>query len=129
MIFSFGISMAIKVQHLGIHPWDVLNVGLYDLVGLTIGTWAIIISFLLIVVSWILDKSYIKIGTFLNAFLVGLFVDLFLWLDFLPAASYSWGDIFIIEGGFVVIGIGAGVYIETADASGPRDGFMLSIDD
>src|SRR5699024_3069047 len=73
---------------------------------------AIIISFLLIVVSWILDKSYIKIGTFLNAFLVGLFVDLFLWLDFLPAASYSWVDIFIIAGGIVVMGIGGGVYNE-----------------
>src|SRR5699024_6737185 len=126
MIFSFGISMAIKVQHLGIHPWDVLNVGLYDLVGLTIGTWAIIISFLLIVVSWILDKSYIKIGTFLNAFLVGLFVDLFLWLDFLRAASYSWGDIFIIAGGIVVMGIGGGVYNASGVGSGRRDGFILS---
>lgn len=129
MIFSFGITMAIKVQHLGIHPWDVLNVGLYDLVGLTIGTWAIIISFLLIVVSWILDKSYIKIGTFLNAFLVGLFVDFFLWLDFLPAASYSWSDIFIIAGGIVVMGIGGGVYNAAGVGSGPRDGFMLSIAD
>jgi len=129
MIFSFGISMAIKVQHLGIHPWDVLNVGLYDLVGLTIGTWTIIISFLLIVVSWILDKSYIKIGTFLNAFLVGLFVDLFLWLDILPVASYLWGDIFTITGGIVVMGIGGGVYNAAGVGSGPRDGFMLSIAD
>src|SRR5690625_4548567 len=118
MIFSFGISMAIKVQHLGIHPWDVLNVGLYDLVGLTIGTWTIIISFLLIVVSWILDKSYIKIGTFLNAFLVGLFVDLFLWLDILPVASYLWGDIFTITGGIVVMVIGGGVYREGGVGAG-----------
>lgn len=129
IIFSFGISMAIKVQHLGIHPWDVLNVGLYNLIGLTIGTWAIIISFLLILVSWILDKSYIKIGTFLNAFLVGLFVDLFLWLNLLPTVSYAWLDIVIITGGIVVMGIGGGIYNAAGVGSGPRDGFMLSISD
>lgn len=38
MIFSMGISLTIQVQHLGIHPWDVLTVGLYERFGLTIGT-------------------------------------------------------------------------------------------
>src|SRR5699024_7793196 len=110
MVFSLGITTAINVQHLGIHPWDVLNVALYDIVGLSIGSWAIIISFVLIIISWILDKRYIKIGTFLNAFLVGIFVDIYMWMDFLPHATHTWIDILIILSGIVIMGIGGGVY-------------------
>src|SRR5699024_7267195 len=129
MIFSLGITIAINVQHLGIHPWDVLNVALFDLVGLSIGSWAIIISFVLIVISWILDKSYIKIGTFLNAVLIGVFVDFYMWLDFLPKATNSWVDIAIIIAGIIVMGLGGGIYNSAGVGSGPRDGFMLSIAD
>jgi len=129
LIFSYGISIAIKVQHVGIHPWDVLNVALFEKVGLSIGSWAIIISVLLIVVSWILDKSYIKLGTFFNAVLVGAFVDFFLWLDILPQAAHGWMDYFIVFIGIIVMGLGGGVYNAAGVGSGPRDGFMLSISD
>ncbi|PAV29645.1 hypothetical protein CIL05_09740 [Virgibacillus profundi] len=129
MVFSFGITVTLKMQHLGVHPWDVLNVAMYEKVGLSIGSWAIIFSIVLIIVSWILDKSYIKIGTFLNAILVGAFVDLFLWLDFLPNASHAWTDILIIIIGIIIMGIGGGLYNSAEVGAGPRDGFMLSISD
>src|SRR5690625_2754117 len=93
-IFSLGISITIKVQHLGLPPWDVLHVALYEKIGLSIGTWTVIIGAILIGVSFILDKSYIKLGTFINAFTVGGFVDFFLWLDFLPNPTFAWLDIF-----------------------------------
>lgn len=129
IIFSFGITVTIYYQHLGLHPWDVLNVAMFEKFGLTIGSWAIIISFLLIVVSWFLDKSYIRIGTFLNAVLVGAFVDLYMWLDFLPNATHTWLDVLFILIGIVIMGIGGGVYNAAGVGSGPRDGFMLSISD
>lgn len=129
MLFSLGISVVIKVQHLGIHPWDVLNIALFEKYGLSIGSWAIIISFVLVVVSFILDKSYIKLGTLFNAILVGAYVDLYLWMDFLPEASYSWTDILIIFLGIVIMGVGGGLYNAAGVGSGPRDGFMLSISD
>lgn len=129
ILFSFGISLTIKVQHLGIHPWDVLNVAFYNNIGLTIGSWAIIFSVLLIAVSWVLDKSYIKLGTFLNAILIGVFVDFFLWIDFLPTASFTWTDILVILAGIVSMGFGGGMYNAAGVGSGPRDGFMLSIAD
>ncbi|MGY0693693.1 YczE/YyaS/YitT family protein [Virgibacillus sp. FSP13] len=129
IFFSLGISTTINVQHLGIHPWDVLNVGLFEMFGFSIGTWNIICGMTLIVVSWILDKSYIKIGTFLNAFLVGSCVDFFLWLDILPHATHSWLDILIIIVGIIIMGVGGGIYNAAGVGSGPRDGFMLSISD
>ncbi|HLR75746.1 MAG TPA: YitT family protein [Virgibacillus sp.] len=129
IVFSLGITLTINFQHLGIHPWDVLNVGLYEKVGLSIGTWAILIGVLLIGVSWVLDKSYIRIGTFFNVFIVGLFVDFFLWLDFLPHATDTWLDIVYIVFGIIIMGIGGGMYNAGGVGSGPRDGFMLSIAD
>ncbi|MEC5425671.1 YitT family protein [Virgibacillus sp. C22-A2] len=129
LLFSFGITVALSVQHLGIHPWDVLNVALFEKIGLSIGTWAIIISISLIGVSWILDKSYIKLGTFFNAVLVGAFVDLFLWLDFLPGATSTWIDFIVIITGIIIMGIGGGLYNSAGVGAGPRDGFMLSISD
>lgn len=129
MLFSLGVTIAINVQHLGIHPWDVLNVALFERIGLSIGSWAIIISFILIVISWMLDRSYIKLGTFLNAFLVGAFVDLYMWVDFLPHATHTWLDVLIILAGIVIMGIGGGVYNAAGVGSGPRDGFMLSMAD
>jgi len=129
MIFSLGISITINVQHLGIHPWDVLNVALFDKVGLSIGSWNIIIGVLLICISLILDRTHVKIGTFLNAVIVGSFVDFYLWLDFLPKATHTWTDILIIVTGIVIMGVGGGVYNSAGVGSGPRDGFMLSISD
>jgi uncharacterized membrane protein YczE len=129
LIFCLGIALTIRMQHLGIHPWDVLNVGLYQRAGLSIGSWAIIISFILIAVSFVLDKSYLRVGTFFNAVLVGVFVDFYLWVDFLPAAAHSSTDILLIVLGIVLMGIGGGIYNAAEVGAGPRDGFMLSIAD
>src|SRR5699024_11369631 len=74
--------------YLGIHPWEVLHVGLYEMFGLSIGQWSIIIGVILIIITLLLDRQYIHIGTFLNVFFVGWSVDLILWLDFLPHAHH-----------------------------------------
>lgn len=129
MIFSLGITLTINMQYLGIHPWDVLNVAFFEKFGLSIGSWNIIISAILIIISWLLDKSYIKLGTFANAILVGAFVDFYRWLDFLPTASNLILDVAFIIAGIVIMGFGGGMYNAAGVGSGPRDGFMLSISD
>jgi len=128
-IFSFGISLTINMQHLGLHPWDVLSVAMYDKVGLSIGSWNIIIGVVLICVALVLDRTYVKLGTFLNAVIVGSLVDFYLWLDILPTASHTWTDIIVISLGIIIMGVGGGVYNSAGVGSGPRDGFMLSISD
>lgn len=129
LIFSLGISLAIKMDYLGLHPWDVLNVGFFDIFGFSIGTWSILIGIVLIIVALILDHTYIKLGTFLNAFLIGLLVDFYLWTDLLPDPTNLPFDIFIMVIGIVIMGIGGGLYNAAGLGAGPRDGFMLSISD
>lgn len=129
IVFSLGISVTINVNHLGLHPWDVLSIAFFEKIGFTIGTWSIIIGCFLIIVSYILDKSYIRLGTFLNAFIIGSLIDFYLWLDILPKATHTWTDVIIMIVGIIIMGIGGGVYNAAGVGSGPRDGFMLSISD
>lgn len=125
--FGLGIAISVKVRHLGLHPWDVLNVALSQQFGLSIGSWSVLLGLALIVVSLIIGSKYINIGTFLNALLIGPILDFFLWIDVLPNATHSWIDYLWLLAGIMIVGIGGGLYVAGGIGAGPRDGFMLTI--
>lgn len=127
--FGLGNAIAVKVKFLGLHPWEVLNVALYQHFGFTIGTWGVVCGLVLIIISLFIARSYISIGTILNALCIGPIMDLFLWLDILPKATSTWIDYLILLSGIVITGIGGGMYVAAGIGAGPRDGFMLSISD
>jgi uncharacterized protein len=127
--FGLGNAIAVKVKYVGLHPWEVLNVALYQHFGLTIGTWGVICGLILIFISFFVARSYISIGTILNALFIGPIMDFFLWVDILPKASGTWVDYLILLSGIVITGIGGGMYVAAGIGAGPRDGFMLSISD
>lgn len=127
--FGLGNAIAVKVKYVGLHPWEVLNVALYQHFGLTIGTWGVVCGLVLIIISLFVDRRYINIGTFLNAISIGPIMDFFLWLDILPKATNTWMDYLILLSAIVITGIGGGMYVAAGIGAGPRDGFMLSISD
>nr|WP_173426001.1 YitT family protein [Bacillus sp. OxB-1] len=123
MVMSLGISMTIKGQRLGIAPWDVLHVGLYQNLGLTIGSWGIITGFIIILSTSAVMRQWPKIGTWINMVLIGLFIDLFNWL--LPDFSTLWGQVIIYVLGVIVLSYGVGIYVSPNMGAGPRDSLML----
>ena len=125
--FGLGVAISVKVKYLGLHPWDVLNVALFDHFGFTIGTWSIMVGLVLIGISLLVSKKYVNVGTFLNALLIGPIMDVFLWSDILPNASNNWTDYLLLLLGILLIGLGGGLYVSGGVGAGPRDGFMLSI--
>ena len=125
--FGLGIAISVKVQHLGLHPWDVLNLAFFQHFGLSIGTWSVLVGLFLILVSLAVSRKYVNIGTFLNALLIGPILDFFLWLDVLPAATYTWTDYVWLLLGILIVGTGGGLYVAGGIGAGPRDGFMLSM--
>ncbi|WP_312471328.1 hypothetical protein [Neobacillus sp.] len=127
--FGLGNAIAVKVKYIGLHPWEVLNVALYQHFGLTIGTWGVVCGLILIIISLFVARSYISVGTVLNALCIGPIMDFFLWLDILPKATNTWVDYFILLSGVIITGIGGGMYVAAGIGAGPRDGFMLSISD
>src|SRR5690625_1998960 len=125
MIMSLGISMTIKGQNLGVGPWDVLHVGLYEKLGLSIGTWNIITGFIIISSVTLILREWPNLGTWINMTMIGLFVDLFYWL--LSDVATFWGQVIIFMIGIIVMGYGAGIYVSPAMGAGPRDSLMLLI--
>ncbi|MFD2246944.1 YczE/YyaS/YitT family protein [Pontibacter ruber] len=127
MLFGLGNAIAVQVKYLGLHPWEVLNVAMFQKFGFSIGTWSTLIGLLFVALSWFMNRKYINIGTFLNALLIGPFTDLFLWLDFLPKATNTYLDYLNLACTMVIAGIAGGMYVAGGVGAGPRDGFMLSI--
>lgn len=123
MIMSLGITMTIKGQAIGTGPWDVLHIGLYKQMGLTIGSWTILTGLSIIMVTSIILKSWPKIGTWINMLLIGSFVDFFNWL--LPETNVFIWQLFYFLIGLCVLGFGAGMYIAPNVGAGPRDSLMI----
>lgn len=127
ILFGLGSAITVKVQYLGLHPWDVLNVALFQHFGISIGFWSVLVGLLLIGVSYFVARKYVKIGTFLNALLIGPILDFFLWTGWLPDPTNTFLDYIILLTGIVTIGIGGGMYVSGGIGAGPRDGFMLAM--
>ena len=122
IIMSFGIALMIRAN-LGSAPWDVLNIGLFNHFGLTVGTWSILIGILIVGSTSLLTKMWPKSGAVANMILVGIFIDFFLNLVGTPPTLFGRGLMLII--GILINGIGTSVYISAHIGAGPRDSLML----
>lgn len=120
---ALGISMTIKGQQFGIGPWDVFHVGLYNHLGLTIGTWAILTGIIIVLITMIGTKKFPQLGTWLNILFIGSFIDVFNWL--LPEITSYIGQLIIFVIGIAITAIGVGVYVSPNVGAGPRDSLML----
>lgn len=125
MSLSLGISMTIIGQRFGIGPWDVLHVGLFRHLGLSIGIWSILTALLIVIVTIIGTKKLPQLGTWLNILFLGSFIDMFNWL--LPNVTSFLGQLISFIFGIVVMAIGIGVYVSPNVGAGPRDSLMLLI--
>ena len=122
---SFGITLTIKGKALGTSPWDVLHIGLFKQIGLSIGSWSILVGLFIILVTSLYLKAWPKLATWLNMLLIGTFIDFFNAL--LPNTTvFVWELVYFISG-FFVMSIGCGLYISAELGAGPRDTVMMII--
>ena len=123
ILCALGIVMILNAD-MGLSPWDVLNQGINIQSGITLGQANILVGIVVILIG-IYFKQLIGSGTIINVALVGTFVDIFMFLDFLP-----WGDtvlkqIFLFGMGEIVFALGSYMYISGGCGCGPRDGLMV----
>ncbi len=126
LIMSLGIVMIIKAE-LGASPWDVLHIGLFKQIGLTIGSWSIIVGFFVLFLSSLLLKRLPQIGAFLNMISVGIFIDMFMMAPFLVTPETFIGKLIMLLMGLLINGYGMGIYISASVGAGPRDSLMLAL--
>ncbi|WLR51718.1 YitT family protein [Bacillus tianshenii] len=125
LVLGLGIALTIKGKALGIGPWDVFHYGLFLQFGLTIGSWSIIMGFILLAITSFATKSLPKIGAILNMLLLGLCIDLFNFL--LPNPETLLVQVIAFISGVIILGYGIGLYVSADLGAGPRDGVMLLI--
>lgn len=124
-LMGFGLSLAMLLQSgLGGAPWDVLHSALAQQIGGTVGLMSISVSFVLLL-AWIPLREQPGIGTFANAVLVGLSLDLGLLI--VPAVDQLLPRLVLMLAAVAVNGISAALYIGAQLGPGARDGLMTGL--
>jgi uncharacterized membrane protein YczE len=124
-LILFGVSAAMLLMaRLGVDPWDVFHQGLSRQFGLGVGTWAIIVG-ALVMVLWIPLRQRPGFGTLSNVLVVGLVIDLVLAL--IPSVHGLVARCAVMASGVLLNGIATGAYIGAGLGPGPRDGLMVGL--
>ncbi|WP_329424023.1 hypothetical protein OG339_26595 [Streptosporangium sp. NBC_01495] len=121
----YGVGVGLQIEsRLGGSPWDVFHQGLSIHMGLSIGTWIIIVG-ALVMLLWIPLRQRPGVGTLSNVVFLGLFADGAMWLLPTPdPLAARWAYLLL---GVVVTGAATGLYIGAGLGPGPRDGLMTGL--
>mgnify|MGYP006274783069 CR=1 FL=1 len=123
VIFGTGVALMIDAG-LGLGPWEAFHQGISRLTGIPIGTVAILLG-IPILLLWIPIGARPGIGTVTNVLLVGSTTNVA--LPILPQPAEIPGQLAMMVGGVVAVGIGSGMYLGADLGAGPRDGLMTGL--
>jgi uncharacterized membrane protein YczE len=124
-LILYGTTAAMLVlAGLGLDPWDVLHQGLARTFGLGIGTWAILVSCVVLLAWWPLRQRP-GVGTVANAALVGSVMDVILALAHSPHSLIA--RVALLLGGVLGNGVATGLYVGAGLGPGPRDGLSIGV--
>ena len=123
IIFGLGEGLLI-VSTIGASPWNVLHQGLALNLGLSVGTWAFLMS-LIVLLLWFFLNEKIGMGTILNFIIIAIMIDLTI---FFFAAPVLWINQFLLcVISVLMVGLGSGIYLIARLGPGPRDGLMTGL--
>ncbi|MDQ0204177.1 YczE/YyaS/YitT family protein [Pectinatus haikarae] len=122
IIMSLSISM-MRLSLFGNDPFSCMNLGYSILTGLTFGKCVIIYNCIIILFVFLLDKSFINIGTLINMFLLGPASDIFydILLILLGSNSSLTIRIILLLLGILISCYGTSAYICSNFGMGPYD--------
>jgi len=127
LILTLGISLTIQSK-LGTSPFDALLVGLSKNVGLTVGSWEIILALLLIGSNSLLARQRPEILGLVTALITGIGIDMWLFLLHDIVSPDLWfSQAVCFTTGLVVVGLGTATYLHTNFAPIPVDRLTLII--
>lgn len=127
LILTLGISLTIH-SDLGTSPFDALLVGLSIQVGLSVGSWEIIVALLLLCCNSLIMRSRPEVLGLLTALVTGIGIDIWLFL----LHSWTVPELWLTKWaymviGLILIGIGTATYLLTHFAPIPLDRLTLIV--
>ena len=121
----YGFSDALLVESaLGLSPWDVLHQGLSRSIGLSIGTWVVLVG-AAVLLLWLPLRQRPGIGTISNVVVIGVVLDASLVL--LPTPDGLATRVAFLVAGVGLNAVATAGYIGAALGPGPRDGLMTGL--
>lgn len=126
IILSLGIVLTIYAN-VGFAPWEVFHWGIAQTTGISLGKVSIIVSLVIITLAILLGEKA-GIGTFINLVLIGIYIDLFFYLGFIPQMNSLLPGILMLISGLFLIALGTALYMAAGYGSGPRDSLMVALE-
>lgn len=124
-LLLFGFSDGLLVlAGLGLDPWDVFHQGLARHSNLAIGTWAIIVG-AVVLLLWVPLRQRPGLGTVSNVVVVGVVINLTLAL--VPSPTALAVRVAMVLAAVALNGLATGAYIGAGLGPGPRDGLMTGL--
>ncbi|RXY99896.1 YczE/YyaS/YitT family protein [Fictibacillus sp. S7] len=125
LILTLGIALSI-ISNLGTSPYDAFLVGLFRTIGLTVGSWEIIIALVMMGMNGVLLRKrpeFLALGT---AIVTGAGIDAW----YFSLRGWMLADTVLIKLlllilGMLLIGIGTALYLQGNIAPIPLDRLML----
>lgn len=122
-MFGSGIGLNIRAN-LGLSPWDAFHQGIALRTPLSVGLVTIAVS-VVVLLGWIPLRQRPGLGTLLNATLVGVMIDVTLFV--VGETDLLWLRVLYLVGGIGLVALGSGLYIGSRLGPGPRDGIMTGL--
>jgi len=130
-IAHLGVTLFL-LANLGSDPFNVMIQGLFRLVNITShGTVHATVSLLIVAVLLVVDKSYVRIGTFLCMLLGGPIIDVFTIIlkPLINADSAMPLRVLAVVIGCVILAFGMTIVIKSQAGTGPNDLVAVVISD
>jgi uncharacterized membrane protein YczE len=123
LLYGFSDAMLVEAG-LGLSPWDVLHQGLARSLGLSIGTWVVLVGGVVLLL-WLPLRQRPGVGTVSNVLLIGVALDLSLVV--LPTPEQLGVRTGWLVAGVLLNAVATAAYIGARLGPGPRDGLMTGI--
>lgn len=127
---ALGVTM-FSLSGLGNDPYSGMNMAVGATIGLSFGTWQLILNSILLALVVVFERSFIHIGTFVNMISVGFLVDSMrsVWFTFFAQPQNMGFRLILSVLGVIALAFGASLYF-TADAGvAPYDGITFILRD
>ncbi|MGB3366131.1 MAG: hypothetical protein WBA54_01460, partial [Acidaminobacteraceae bacterium] len=99
ILYALGIIFTINAN-LGVSPWDSFHQGVSINLNVTFGVASMAVGFLIVIINYLLGER-IGVGTILNIFGIGLFIDFIFFINIIPVASTFFSGLIMIFTGII----------------------------
>ena len=130
VVMGFAVVL-MRLSLFGNDPFSCMNLGYAGVSGLSYGTCVIIFNLALIIPVALLDRSYLRFGTLINMFMLGIIADF--WYALLgPLAIFAEHSLplrgLLLASGVVLTCLSCSLYMSSRLGMGPYDaiGWILS---